>query len=97
MENNLAYCKDNILSKIEKNREIEKALALIHVNYRNKKQLALKAGRFSSEILIDKDLMVDLLKRMKEENEKHIDKYLKLSFDCKAYCEEIRRKYSELQ
>ena len=66
MENNLAYYKDNILSKIEKNREIEKALALIHVNYKNKKQLALKAGRFSSEILIDKDLMVDLLKRMKE-------------------------------
>ena len=64
---------------------------------KNKKQLALKTGKFSSEILIDKDLMVNLLKKMKEENEKHIDKYLKLSFDCKAYCEEVREKYNELQ
>ena len=97
MENNLAYYKDNILSKIEKNKEIEKAIISINLNCRDKEQLILKTGAFSSKILIDKNLMLDLLRKMKEENEKHIDRYLKLSFDSKTYYEEIRRKYSELQ
>ena len=97
MENNLSYYKDNILSKIEKNKEIEKAIISINLNCRDKEQLILKTGTFSSKILIDKNLMLDLLRKMKEENEKHIDRYLILSFDSKAYCEEIRRKYSELQ
>ena len=97
MENNLSYYKDNILSKIEKNKEIEKAIISINLNCRDKEQLILKTGTFSSKILIDKNLMLDLLRKMKEENEKHIDRYLKLSFDSKAYCEEVRRKYSELQ
>lgn len=97
MENNLSYYKDNILSKIEKNKEIEKAIISINLNCRDKEQLILKTGTFSSKILIDKNLMLDLLRKMKEENEKHIDRYLKLSFDSKAYCEEIRRKYNELQ
>ena len=97
MENNLSYYKDNILSKIEKNKEIEKAIISINLNCRDKEQLILKTGTFSSKILIDKNLMLDLLRKMKEENEKHIDRYLKLSFDSKGYCEEIRRKYSELQ
>lgn len=97
MENNLTYYKDNILSKIEKNKEIEKAIISINLNCRDKEQLILKTGTFSSKILINKNLMLDLLRKMKEENEKHIDRYLKLSFDSKAYYEEIRRKYSELQ
>ena len=97
MENNLAYYKDNILSKIEKNKEIEKAIISINLNCRDKEQLILKTGAFSSKILINKNLMLDLLRKMKEENEKHIDRYLKLSFDSKTYYEEIRRKYSELQ
>ena len=97
MENNLSYYKDNILSKIEKNKEIEKAIISINLNCRDKEQLILKTGTFSSKILINKNLMLDLLRKMKEENEKHIDRYLKLSFDSKVYYEEIRRKYSELQ
>ena len=70
MENNLSYYKDNILSKIEKNKEIEKAIISINLNCRDKEQLILKTGTFSSKILINKNLMLDLLRKMKEENEK---------------------------
>ena len=41
MENNLSYYKDNILSKIEKNKEIEKAIISINLNCRDKEQLIL--------------------------------------------------------
>ena len=57
MENNLSYYKDNILSKIEKNKEIEKAIISINLNCRDKEQLILKTGAFSSKILIDKNLL----------------------------------------
>ena len=50
MENNLSYYKDNILSKIEKNKEIEKAIISINLNCRDKEQLILKTGAFSSKI-----------------------------------------------
>ena len=96
MENNLAYYKDNILSKLERNREIEKILAFIHINCQDKDELTFKFSKFSPKLTIKKDLVVDLLKSIKTENEKHIDRYLKLSFDSKTYYEEIGRKYNEI-
>ena len=91
MSNNLCYYKDNILSKIKKNEEIDKVLTYIHLYLNNKDKIKVKIDKFSPKIEIEKQLLVDILKQLKESNDKHIDRYLGLSFDSENYYKKIWR------
>ena len=89
MSNNLCYYKDNIISKIKKNEEIDKILNYIRLYSSDKDKIKIKIDRFSPKVEIEKQLLVDILKQLKESNDKHIDRYLGLSFDSENYLKKI--------
>lgn len=89
MSNNLCYYKDNIISKIKKNEEIDKILNYIRLYSSDKDKIKIKIDRFSPKVEIEKQLLIDILKQLKESNDKHIDRYLGLSFDSENYLKKI--------
>ena len=78
---NLIYYKDNILSKIKQNEELNKILNWIESNKNKENDIILKNGKFSSKLKVDKNILIKTIEEMKKNNEEHIERYLALSFD----------------
>lgn len=78
---NLVYYKDNILSKIKQNEELNKILDWIESNKNKENDIILKNGKFSSKLKFDKNILIKTIEEMKKNNEEHIERYLALSFD----------------
>ena len=91
MSNNLCYYKDNIISKIKKNEEIDKILNYIRLYSSDKDKIKIKIDKFSPKVEIEKQLLIDILRQLRESNDKHIDRYLGLSFDTENYYKKIWR------
>lgn len=91
MSNNLYYYKDNILSKIKKNEEIDKVLNYINLCSKSADEIQIKIGNISPKVKVNKQLLIDVLEQLKEVNDKHIDRYLGLSFDSENYFKKIWR------
>lgn len=76
---NLIYYRDNILSKVQENKELEQLRDWISSFDGEKIQLT-RSGRFSKELLISKYTLGKLVEKQIEYNNEMIDKYLALSF-----------------
>lgn len=78
---NLHYYKDNILNKIQENKDLEKMERWIKYDcLEGGQNVKLSFGPFSPKLKISKYTILDLIKKQKEYNETMIEKYLKLSF-----------------
>ena len=89
---NLIYYKDNILSKIKQNEELNKILNWIEFNKNKENDIILKNGKFSSKLKIDKNILIKTIEEMKKNNEEHIERYLALSFDEDYWKHKIERR-----
>lgn len=89
---NLIYYKDNILSKIKQNEELNKILNWIESNKNKENDIILKNGKFSSKLKVDKNILIKTIKEMKKNNEEHIERYLALSFDEDYWKHKIERR-----
>lgn len=76
---NLIYYRDNILSKVQENKELEQLRDWISSFDGEKIQLT-RGGRFSKELLISKYTLGKLVEKQIEYNNEMVDKYLALSF-----------------
>ena len=75
---NIVYYRDNILSKMKENKELEKIKDwLLYIV--KEEELTLSCGNFK-KTKISKHTLIHLISDRKEYNEKMIDKYLALSF-----------------
>ena len=89
---NLIYYKDNILSKIKQNEELNKILNWIESNKNKENDIILKNGKFSSKLKVDKNILIKTIEEMKKNNEEHIERYLALSFDEDYWKHKIERR-----
>lgn len=89
---NLVYYKDNILSKIKQNEELNKILNWIESNKNKENDIILKNGKFSSKLKVDKNILIKTIEEMKKNNEEHIERYLALSFDEDYWKHKIERR-----
>lgn len=89
---NLVYYKDNILSKIKQNEELNKILDWIGSNKNKGNNIILKNGKFSSELKVDKNILIKTIEEIKKNNEEHIERYLALSFDEDYWKHKIERR-----
>lgn len=89
---NLIYYKDNILSKIKQNEELNKILNWIESNKNKENDIILKNGKFSSKLKVDKNILIKTIEEMKKNNEEHIERYLALSFDEDYWEHKIERR-----
>lgn len=78
---NLIYYRDNILSKIKENKELEKLQKWI--SDFNGENVQISYGKFSQGILFPKYTLAHLVEKQIEYNDEMIDKYLALSFERK--------------
>jgi hypothetical protein len=77
----LIYYKDNILSKMKENKELEEMERWIQ-NY-DEQELTFSYGFFSPKLKINKFTLLHLISDRQEYNDKMIDRYLSLSFGSK--------------
>lgn len=89
---NLIYYKDNILSKIKQNEELNKILNWIESNKNKENDIILKNGKFSSKLKVNKNILIKIIEEMKKNNEEHIERYLALSFDEDYWKHKIERR-----
>lgn len=89
---NLIYYKDNILSKIKQNEELNKILNWIESNKNKENDIILKNGKFSSKLKVDRNILIKTIEEMKKNNEEHIERYLALSFDEDYWKHKIERR-----
>ena len=78
---NLIYYRDNILSKIKENKELEKLQKWI--SDFNGENVQISYGKFSQSISFPKYTLAHLVEKQIEYNDEMIDKYLALSFERK--------------
>ena len=74
----LIYYRDNILSKIKENQELEKLQNWIRDFYGD--EIKISFGLFSPKLKISKFTLSMLIEKQIKYNEEMIDKYLSLSF-----------------
>ena len=89
---NLIYYKDNILSKIKQNEELNKILNWVESNKIKENDIILKNGKFSSKLKVNKNILIKTIEEMKKNNEEHIERYLALSFDEDYWKHKIERR-----
>ena len=89
---NLIYYKNNILSKIKQNEELNKILNWVESNKNKENDIILKNGKFSSKLKVDKNILIKTIEEMKKNNEEHIERYLALSFDEDYWKHKIERR-----
>lgn len=77
---NLIYYKDNILSKIKENEDLDKLTEWIRDLCFDETELKLSVGFLSPKFKISKYEFLTLVEVRKRYNEEMIDKYLQLSF-----------------
>lgn len=77
----LIYYKDNILSKIKENKELEEMERWIR-DY-DEQEITLSYGFFSPKLKISKFTLLHLISDRQEYNDKMVDRYLNLSFGSK--------------
>lgn len=75
----LIYYRDNILSKIKENQELEKLQNWIRDFY-EEDEIKISFGLFSPKLKISKFTLSMLIEKQIKYNEEMIDKYLNLSF-----------------
>lgn len=92
---NLIYYKDNILSKIKQNEELNKILDWIESNKNKENNIILKMGRFSSELRVNKNTLIKTIEEIKKNNEEHIERYLALSFDEDYWKHKLERRKND--
>lgn len=91
----LYYYRDNILNKIETNKEIDNTLKFLSYHSSIDDDIEIRMGKNrKNRMIIDRKLLMKLLEKIKEENNEHIDRYLALSFDSENYYKKLseRRK-----
>lgn len=76
---NIIYYRDNILSKVEENKDLEKLKDWLTYLVEDK-EITLSVGKFSPKMKISKYTLINLISDRKEYNERMIDRYLALSF-----------------
>lgn len=82
MSNLYAY-RDNILSKIETNKDIEEVLNFLY-GYSDDKQVEIRikdSKGYKNKINMENSTLIHLLNQLKNKNNERIDEYLALSFD----------------
>jgi hypothetical protein len=75
---NFYLYKDNILSKIKENDELDKILEYIE-NHRGENIKIKVDGVFTSTMQVQKETMVHIIKRVKDYNDDMIETYMQLS------------------
>lgn len=86
----LYYYRDNILNKIETNKEIDNTLKFLSYHSSIDGDIEIRMGKKrKNRMIIDRKLLMKLLEKIKEENDEHIDRYLALSFDSENYYKKL--------
>lgn len=92
---NLDVYKDNILMKIQKNKEIDEILEWLSRRYCPEvDKIEIRTGFLSPKFSISKNIFVDVLKSIKKYNDERVEQYLAMSFD-KDYCKKRNEQAEE--
>lgn len=76
----LIYYRDNILSKIKENEDLDKLTSWVRQYFSDSQEVKLSLGFLSPKIKIGKYSFLTLIEERKRYNQEMIDKYLQLSF-----------------
>lgn len=85
---NLIYFRDNVLSKIKENKNLEEVTNWVRKFFPDSEEIKISIGWLSPKIKIGKYSFLTLINDRIKYNEEMIDKYLKLSFKEKQEAED---------